>query len=101
MPNRNSLSQSQIEALLDAAQVQEHIFWHKEFVASYLLPCGFTVLGRGACIDPANFDLEIGRKVAREDAVNQLWKLEGYRKQLELYNSGELMPTPKIETEFS
>jgi hypothetical protein len=25
-----------------------------------------------------NFDLEIGRKVAREDAENQLWKLEGY-----------------------
>jgi hypothetical protein len=39
---------------------------------------GFTVIGKSACASPENFDLELGRKIARQDAVNQLWPLEGY-----------------------
>lgn len=84
MSNQNSVSQEQIDALLDNAQSQEHIFWDKELVVSYKLESGFTVTGRGACVDPANFDLEIGRRVARNDAASQLWQLEGYRLQLSL-----------------
>ena len=82
--NSNRVTQEEITALLDAAQTQEHTFWDKTLVVSYKLPCGFTIEGRGPCIDPANFDLEIGRQVARKDTEKQLWQLEGYRKQLEL-----------------
>jgi hypothetical protein len=39
---------------------------------------GFTVLGTSACASPANFDAELGRKIARADAVNQMWPLMGY-----------------------
>ena len=78
------VTQEDIDALLDEAQTQEHVFWDKELVVSYLLKSGFTVSGRGAVVDPAAFSLEIGRRVAREDAANQLWQLEGYRKQLEM-----------------
>ncbi|MHC5939245.1 Gp49 family protein [Nostoc sp.] len=84
MPNENKITQEQIDTLLDNAQSQEAIFWDKELVVSYKLESGFTVTGHGACVDPANFDIEIGRKYAREDAANQLWKLEGYRLQLSL-----------------
>lgn len=77
-----TVTQEQIDALLDASETQEHVFWGKELVISYKLPSGFTVLGRGACVDPANFDIEIGRKVAREMAANKLWELEGYKLQL-------------------
>ncbi|XHX80962.1 MAG: Gp49 family protein [Stenomitos frigidus ULC029] len=80
----NCVTQAQIDALLDAAETQEHIFWEKELLISYRLQSGFTVTGRGACVDPKNFDLSIGRRVARQDASNQLWQLEGYRLQLSL-----------------
>lgn len=40
---------------------------------------GFLVLGKSACIDPANFDVEIGRTVAYNDAFSKLWELEGYQ----------------------
>ena len=90
MPSQNKITQEQIDALLNSADTQEAIFWDKELVVSYRLPCGFTVIGRGACVDPANFDIEIGRKVAREDAANTLWMLEGYRLQLELFERGML-----------
>lgn len=39
---------------------------------------GFVVLGQSAPADPCNFDAELGRKFAREDAVRKLWPLEGY-----------------------
>ncbi len=39
---------------------------------------GFTVVGKSACASPENFDAELGRKIAREDAVNQCWPLMGY-----------------------
>ncbi|MBX4818479.1 hypothetical protein C2U62_06195 [Klebsiella michiganensis] len=39
---------------------------------------GFTVTGESACASPENFDHEIGRKIARDNAVNKIWMLEGY-----------------------
>jgi hypothetical protein len=39
---------------------------------------GFTVTGESACASPENFDDEIGRKVARENAVEKIWPLMGY-----------------------
>ena len=39
---------------------------------------GYTIQGMSACVDIANFDLHLGRKYAREDAVRQIWPLEGY-----------------------
>lgn len=39
---------------------------------------GFTVVGHSACASPENFNDEIGRKIAREKAVEQIWPLMGY-----------------------
>lgn len=39
---------------------------------------GFTVIGKAAPADADNFNAELGRKFAREDAIRQLWPLEGY-----------------------
>ena len=39
---------------------------------------GFTVTGESACASPENFDAEVGRKIARANAVNKIWPLMGY-----------------------
>ena len=39
---------------------------------------GFTVTGESACASPENFDADIGRKIARENAINKVWPLMGY-----------------------
>ena len=88
--NENSVSRAQLEALLEASDKTETVFWGKETVISYRLPNGFSVLGRSACVDPANFDPELGRKYAYEDALSQLWRLEGYRLQCHLHDKGVL-----------
>ena len=39
---------------------------------------GFTVTGESACASPENFDADIGRRIARENAVQKIWPLMGY-----------------------
>jgi hypothetical protein len=43
-----------------------------------ILKNGFTVTGESACASPENFDAEIGRKIARANAVSKVWPLMGY-----------------------
>ena len=39
---------------------------------------GFLVTGESAAASPENFDAAIGRRIARENARNKIWALEGY-----------------------
>ena len=43
-----------------------------------ILQSGFKVEGVSACVDPANYDQELGQKYAYENAYEKLWQLEGY-----------------------
>lgn len=54
-----------------------------------VLKNGFTVTGESACASPENFDAEIGRRIARENAVQKIWPLMGYelRSKLAQQNS--------------
>lgn len=51
---------------------------------------GFTVPGESACASPANFDPEIGRKIARENAVQKIWPLMGYALKQELFEASDV-----------
>ena len=48
---------------------------------------GFTVTGESACASPENFDAELGRKIARANAVNKMWPLMGYALKQNLQNT--------------
>lgn len=43
-----------------------------------ILENGFTVTGESACASPENFDAELGRKIARKNAMDKMWPLMGY-----------------------
>ncbi len=67
--------------LLESKIINEHyhVFPGTTVTACLLtLENGFHVLGESAAVSPANFDETIGRKVARQHARDQMWKLEGY-----------------------
>lgn len=86
---------------IDAVIVSEHYFIAGEAVGAYyskdipeayktsdaldtltfcviVLKNGFTVTGESACASPENFNAEIGRKIARDNARDKIWMLEGY-----------------------
>ena len=45
---------------------------------------GFTITGESACASPENFNVVIGRRIARENAVNKIWPLMGYELRTKL-----------------
>ena len=73
------LTQEKIERVIVSEEYAK--MGKKSVVCLLTLQNGFELFGYGSCVDPANFDMEIGKKYAREDAVIQIWKLEGYHLQ--------------------
>lgn len=57
---------------------------NKDTLCRLTLRNGYTVVGRSACVDTANFQQDIGERIAREDAYRQVWVLLGYALQEEL-----------------
>ena len=46
-------------------------------VCALTLRNGFIVTGESAAASPANFDAALGKKIARENARNKIWAVEG------------------------
>lgn len=68
-------------ALIDAtiAAEQYHVFPGSTTTICLLsLKNGYSVIGESACASPENFDAELGRKIALDNARNKIWALEGY-----------------------
>lgn len=55
---------------------------------------GFNVTGESAAASPENFDADIGRRIARENARNKIWSLEGYRLKQSLFELREKASSP-------
>lgn len=67
--------------MIDATIVSEqyHVFPGTTLtVCALTLRNGYIVTGESAAASPENFDKAIGRKIARENARNKIWGLEGY-----------------------
>lgn len=47
-------------------------------ICALTLRNGYLVTGESAAASPANFDAELGQKIARDNARNKIWALEGY-----------------------
>ena len=54
-------------------------------ICQLILKNGFSVLGSSACVDPANFNLQMGRDIAFKNAQDKVWQLEGYLLKEEMF----------------
>ena len=57
-------------------------------VCALTLNNGYIVIGESAAASLDNFDEAIGRKIARDNARNKIWALEGYLLRDRLYHQG-------------
>jgi len=77
------------ERLEDVIQGEAfHVFPGSQLTVCCLtLKNGFTVTGESACASPENFDIELGMKIARSNAKNKIWALEGYLLKQSLHDA--------------
>ena len=80
------ITPADIDAAIEAEDY--HVFPGSQLtVCCMTLKNGFTVTGESACASPANFNAELGRKIARDNARNKIWPLAGYLLRERLYQS--------------
>lgn len=66
---------------------QYYVFPNTTFTSCLLtLKNGYTVHGESACASPENFNADLGRKIARDNAKDKIWQLEGYLLKDRLFN---------------
>ena len=76
--------------LLDDTIKKDH---YHTFMGTALTVCvlelqnGFTVTGESACASPENFNKELGRKIAYDNAREKIWALEGYLLRQRLFDN--------------
>lgn len=78
------IGQQAIKTIEDAWDIEAPAPLHLLTFCVLVMRNGFTVTGESACASPENFDAEIGRRVARENAVQKIWPLLGFRLRDEL-----------------
>lgn len=87
-PSESTVTAEQIEALMDSMEYDVHVAYYKVTIVTARLPKnGFTFVGSSACVHPANFDLEKGVEIAKKKIKDQLWLVEGYLLQNQLFNN--------------
>ena len=73
------------------AQIEEAMYY--VFPGTTLTVCalrlknGFVVTGESAAASPENFDADIGREIASQNARDKIWPLEGYLLRSKLANA--------------
>lgn len=70
------LTPDTIDQVIDGEQY--HVFSGVMTVCCLTLKNGYMVIGESACASSENYDPEMGRKIARANARNKIWALEGY-----------------------
>lgn len=79
---------SESESALSIGDVCGESYKHLKLLTFCVLVLrnGFTVTGESACASPENFDAEVGRKIARQNAIAKVWPLMGYELKTKLAN---------------
>ena len=80
------VTQEQVDKLFNEADLNEQVVFHKCLIISVKLKNGFVIVESSACVDPENFDIEIGREICCNRIKDKIWELEGYNLQTSTNN---------------
>lgn len=79
----NRVTGEEIDALMEAAEFSDCKLYGNTTVVTAKSPNGWTITEQSACIDPDNYDHDLGVEICKKRIEDELWKLEGYRKVCE------------------
>ena len=84
-----TVKQERIKHLMDTATYSTQSFFKKCTVVVAQLENGFVLTASSACVDPDNYDHELGIQLCRQKIEDKLWELEGYALQKAVYEKGD------------
>lgn len=82
---KTKVEEKDIDDLINNAEIDVKTILDKCTVVTVRLKNGFILTESSACVDPKNYDEEIGKKICLDKIRDNLWLLEGYKLQDKLY----------------
>ncbi|AHJ86714.1 hypothetical protein K7H05_00970 [Bacillus sp. ZZQ-131] len=82
--SKNTVTKEQVEKIINEAEIEIKTFFDKCTVVTAKLSNGFVIVESSACVDPANYDENLGAQICLERITNKIWELEGYKLQSKL-----------------
>lgn len=73
-----TVTKEQVEAILSASKIVDAKMGEKTTVVHATLPCGFVIVESSSCVDPENYDHQVGKDMCMMRITNKIWELEGY-----------------------
>lgn len=86
--SETKVTPERIQHLLETAEYQTSTVFGKCTVMVAKLENGFVIVESSACVDPENYDEELGCELCFKKITDKLWELEGYALQKSLFENG-------------
>lgn len=85
---KNTVTKSVIDELMESCDIAVTTAFDKCTIVACKLPNGFVIVESSSCVDPANYDEDMGVDICMKNIEKKLWELEGYLLQNKLYMDG-------------
>ena len=85
---KNTVTQSVIDELMESCDIAVTTAFDKCTIVACKLPNGFVIVESSSCVDPSNYDEDMGVDICMKNIEKKLWELEGYLLQNKLYIDG-------------
>ena len=73
-----NLTKEHIDSIIAGSTFRVSTVDNKTTIVIATLPNGFQIVESSSCVDPDNYDVDIGRENAMKRIVDKVWELEGY-----------------------
>ena len=93
--SQNIVTKEKIDLIVSQTKFDVTTVFDKCTVVTAKLPNGFVITESSACVDPSNYDKELGFEICKEKIINKIWELEGYKLQDMLYEIQDSNNTDK------
>lgn len=98
------VTEAHIDYIMEKTDFSDLVAVHgKTTIVIAKLPNGFVIVESSSCVDPANYNHDLGVKLCKERIRDKIWMLEGYmlqvmgRKINELFDNMELAKNNLID----
>lgn len=80
-----SVSQERVDSILNHTRWEHEVYEAKCLVTKAVLPNGFIIVTSSGCVDPKNFDVNIGKESNVRYVTDKIWEMEGYKLTSEIH----------------
>lgn len=80
-----AITEEYINEIMEHSEFDIHTIFDKCTVVTCRLPNGFVISDYATCVNPENYDEDMGVDICSERIKNKIWELEAYRLQQYLW----------------